>query len=188
MPMHLNSDERVRLVRPSADFAESYRDFVAEFLKESEPLVPFTLTFPNHDFPAFLQQLSKAARGEGLPPGFVAHSTYWLVRDDVEVVAVSNLRHALSPSLRRDGGLIGYGVRPTLRRQGHGATLLKLTLEQARRLGFDDALLTCSKKNMKSIRTILRNHGRLDSEEYLAERGEVVQRYLVPVLTSDHGT
>ena len=113
-----------------------------------------------------------------MPPGFVAHSTYWLVHGG-EVVGVSNIRHALTPALRREGGHIGYGIRPAARRRGFATEILRRSLERARDLGIDEALVTCGKANVASARAILRNGGVLASEEHLPERGEIVQRWLV---------
>src|ERR1700676_764268 len=107
---------------PHLRLQDSYRDLIREFPEGGEPLIPFTLTFPNDDFPAFVARLAACARGEGLPPGFVPNSTYWLVCDGA-VVGVSNLRHALTDSLRREGGNIGYGVRPSARRRGFAGEL-----------------------------------------------------------------
>jgi len=39
--------------------------------------------------------------------------------------------------------------------------------------------LTCAKTNVASVRTIVGNGGVFVSEELLAERGEVVQRYRI---------
>ena len=72
--------------------------------------------FSQRDFAAFLARLAACSRGEGLPPGYVPHTTFWLAWRG-EVVGVANLRHALTDSLRREGGHIGYGVRPTARRR-----------------------------------------------------------------------
>lgn len=63
-------------------------------------------------------------------------------------------RHALTPALLREGGHIGYGIRPAYRRQGLGIA-------------------------------ILRNGGILESEEYVADRGEVVQRYWIAPASID---
>jgi predicted acetyltransferase len=164
--------------KPHAGLRDSYRDLVREFRDAGEPLVPFPLAFPNDDFPSFLGRLAACARGEGLPPGFVPHSTYWLVSDGV-VVGVSNLRHSLTDALRREGGNIGYGVRPSARRRGFAQELLRLTLERAGDLGLSEAWLTCSRSNEASVRTILRNGGLLVSEELLPDRGEVVQRFRI---------
>jgi predicted acetyltransferase len=97
-----------------------------------------------------------------------------------EVVGVSNLRHALTDKLRVEGGHIGYGVRPKARRRGHATELLRRTLECARALGIEQALVTCARANAGSAATIRNCGGKLHSEEYVESRGEVVQRYLVP--------
>ena len=169
----------IQLVRPSADFRDSYRALVDEFTAGGEKLVPFTLAFPHDDFAGMVEKLASASRGVGLPQGFVAHSTFWLVENGTEVLGVSNLRHALTPTLRREGGNIGYGIKPSARRRGLATELLRLTLVRARDIGLTKVLLTCGKMNVASVSTILRNGGVLESEEYLLERGEIVQRYWI---------
>jgi predicted acetyltransferase len=59
--------------------------------------------------------------------------------------------------------------------------LLRLTLLRASDIGLIKVLLTCGKVNAASVRTILRNGGALESEEFLPERGEIVQRYWIEV-------
>lgn len=169
----------LELVLPGALHGNSYHDLVAEFVAAGEKLVPFTLSFEHADFGAFLARLDACAAGIGIPPGFVAHTTYFLVRDHREVVGVANLRHQLTPALRVEGGHIGYGIRPGERRKGYGTEILKHTLERAARHGIDRALLTCAKHNVASATIILRNGGVLDSETSLPQRGEVVQRYWI---------
>ncbi len=167
------------LLPPSAALQNSYRSLVAEFAAAGEKLVPFVLAFEHEDFDAFLRRLDDCANGIDLPQGFVAHSTHWLVRDRTEVVGVVNIRHALTPALRREGGNIGYGIRPSARRQGFGKAILREALNRARGLGIDPVLVTCSKANVGSAKSILHNGGRLDSEEYIPDRGEIVQRYWI---------
>jgi predicted acetyltransferase len=152
-------------MRPGLDFEEphaglqdSYRDLVREFREAAEPLIPFPLGFPNDDFPSFVRRLGACARGEGLPSGFVSrwnvpHSTYWLVSDGV-VVAVANLRHSLTDALRRDGGHIGYGVRPSARRRGFAGELLRCTLERGARSGA-----------IRSIAHVQQDQSRVDTDD-----------------------
>jgi predicted acetyltransferase len=167
------------LVHPSAHLRDAYRALIAEFVANGDALVPFTLAFENADFDAFLTKLADCTRGIGVPDGFVAHSTFWLVRGGTEVVGVSNIRHALTPALLREGGSIGYGIRPTARRQGLGSAILRLSLLRAEELGLSPVLVTCGKHNVASAAVIVRNGGVLESEEYLADRGEVVQRFWI---------
>jgi len=171
--------EALRVEPPSAALSDSYRGHVREFVERGEPLVPFTLEFSHADFDALLERLAACSRGEGLPPGFVPHTTLWLVRDGRDVVGVSNLRHALTPALRVEGGNIGYGVRPSARLRGYATRLLKATLDRAREIGLDRALLTCAKDNAGSVATIRRCGGVFDSEEFIPARNEVVQRYWI---------
>jgi predicted acetyltransferase len=166
------------LISPTAARRESYRSLVADFVAHGEKLVPFVLSFDHANFEAMLARLRDCSRGVGVPAGFVAHSTYWLVHDGT-VVGVSNIRHALTPNLRREGGHIGYGIRPAARRRGFATEILRHSLGRARDLGIDQALVTCSKTNVASARAIVRNGGVLASEEYLPERGEIVQRWHV---------
>jgi predicted acetyltransferase len=171
--------QTVELLRPNVAFRESYRGLVAEFLAAGEKLVPFTLAFDHDDFDAFVDRLDACSRGIDVPAGFAPHSTFWLVRDACDVVGVSNIRHCLTPALRREGGHIGYGIRPGARGQGLGVVILRESLARAAELGIEHALLTCAKHNRPSAKSILRNGGRFDSEEYLPERGELVQRFWI---------
>jgi predicted acetyltransferase len=170
-----------RLIAPSREFESSYRTYVAEVLANGETLVPFSLTLPHDDFEELLATLSANSRGERIPDTFVPNSTFWLVVD-TDIVAVSNLRHRLTPALERRGGHIGYSVRPRSRRQGYGSLILRLTLQEAGKLPVATALITCAKDNVGSTMVIRANGGVLQSEEFVAEHGEVVQRYYVPVV------
>jgi predicted acetyltransferase len=170
-----------RLIAPSRDFEPSYRSYVAEMKANGEKLIPFPLTYPHDDFAELVATLEDNARGDGIPPEFVPHSTFWLVAGG-EIVAVSNLRHSLTPALKWRGGHVGYSVRPSSRRRGYGSLILRLTLQEARKLGIRTALVTCAKDNVGSAMVIRANGGVLQSEEFLAEYEEILQRYHVPVL------
>ena len=176
-------ESNLKFEEPHSDLQDSYRSLVREFVDRGEPLVPFPLAFPNDDFSAFLARLAGCRRGEGIPTGFVPHSTYWLVRNGEEVVGVSNLRHRLTDALRLEGGHVGYGIRPSARRLGFATELLRHTLDRARAMKLPEVLLTCSKSNEPSVRTILRNGGVFMSEGLIPSRGDVIQRYRISLET-----
>ena len=170
----------LELETPGIGRIDSYRGLIREFIVRGERLIPFVLDWPNADAAAFVERCAASSRGEGLPEGFVPHSTFWIVEDGREVVGVSNLRHRLTESLRVEGGHIGYGVRPSARRRGVAAELLRQTLARAHAMGISEALVTCASTNEASVRTILRNGGRFEGEAYVDKRREIVRRYWVP--------
>lgn len=169
----------LQLVDPFVGAKNSYRSLVAEIVAAGEERIPFTLGYPHENFTALVARLLGEARGMGIAPGWVPHSTFWLMEGD-HVVGASNLRHRLTRKLRVSGGHIGYGIRPSARGRGLGTLILKHTLERAARIGIDSALLTCSDTNMASAAVIVANGGEIETREYNAERGEVMRRYWVP--------
>ncbi len=170
---------KTSLESPSEKWKVSYLSLVQEFRDKGESFVPFILGFPTTDFSAFLKKMEESAKGIGIPQGFVPHETFWLIADDAEVVAVSNLRHRLTESLKKDGGHIGYGVRPSARRKGYATIVLAETLKKAHERGINKALITCHKSNPGSAKTILKNGGILDSEEFMENHNEIMQRYWI---------
>jgi predicted acetyltransferase len=96
-------------------------------------------------------------------------------------MGVSNLRFSLTDSLKKDGGHIGFSVRPSARRQGFATIILKETLGKARERGIKRALVTAHKGNTGSIRAILKNGGVFDSEELLPGHTDLMQRFWIPL-------
>jgi predicted acetyltransferase len=168
-----------RLLKPSARLESSLRSFVKEFRGRGEDLVPWVLAEIDDDFERYVARLARYSDGRDVPEGFVPSSTFWLVSAAEEIVAVSNLRHRLTPFLLDYGGHIGFGVRPSVRRQGFATEILRRTVVEARALGIGDVLVTCDTANMGSARTIARNGGELWDERYLQQHDCVLQRYWI---------
>jgi predicted acetyltransferase len=168
-----------RLIRPSPRLESTHRSLIREFAERGEELVPWVLAEVDDDFEKYVSRLERHSKGVDLPSGFVPSTTYWLVNGSEEILAVSNLRHELTPFLLDYGGHIGFGVRPSARRQGHATEILKRTLIEARGLGIGDVLVTCDKGNTGSAKAIVNNGGKLWDERYLEEHFCVLQRYWI---------
>ena len=172
------SDE-LKLIEPAAEFEASYRSYVDESRGCDELLVPWVLGYDVEDFPEFLTRMSDAASGKGLDDIFVPHSTYWTVDADGQVVGVVNLRHKLNELLLREGGHIGYSIRPSLRGRGLATRQLALAVQAAANRGIDRVLVICERDNTASAGVIMKNRGVMESEVISSETGKLMQRYWI---------
>ena len=121
---------------------------------------------PSDTSPAVLAREVDRLRAEEDPAtvlrkGWVHCTYFWMVEGD-ELIGYVAIRHRLSPWLLDQGGHVGYGVRPSRRREGHATRALGLALVEARALGIERALVTCDHDNVASRRTIERNGGVLE--------------------------
>ena len=98
------------------------------------------------------------SHGIGLEDWMVAQNTYWLYIDG-KPVGMGKLRLKLTEKLREDGGNCGYGIAAGERGKGYGKTLLKLLVEEARKIGIEQILLTINAKNEPSVKLALANGG-----------------------------
>jgi len=167
--------ETLYLVEPTPDFKDAFCDMVQELLAGGNTRFIAALT----DFDDYLRLCEEHARGEGLPPGRVPYVYHWLIRDERDVVATSCLRLRLTPALLKEGGHIGYQVRPSERRKGYGTLLLALTLEKAHQRGLRRVLVTCDTDNIASGKIIRANGGVLENEVISDVTGKRVSRYWI---------
>lgn len=164
------------LVKPSPKFETSYGEYVRELGDEER--YPFPLDFDHSDFNSLIHRLNEFEAGRNLPEGYVASSTFWLV-EGCEIIGVSNLRHTLNREIRRCGGHIGLGVRPSQRGRGLGVELMRLTIQEAQKRGIEEIHIHCYKSNSVSARIIESNGGVLHSEIKEGASANVVQRFVV---------
>ena len=88
-------------------------------------------------------------------------------------------QHPLTDFLKQEGGHIGYCIRPTARRRGCGADMLRRALAFARMVGLTEVLISCDKVNLASAGVIKSCGGVLEAEFYSETFGEVIQRYRI---------
>ena len=128
-----------------------------------------------HDFDHYLENLELKTATEGKVPD----SVFFLLDTERDrLLGAVNIRHYLNDALLKEGGHIGDGIRPSERRKGYATELVRLALQECRKLGIHRVLMTCDKDNIGSARSIIKNGGVLENE-FINAGGQVKQRYWI---------
>ena len=77
----------------------------------------------------------------------------------IDIKKGDEIRHKLNESLLKNGGHIGDGVRPSERRKGYATEMIRLALEECKKIGIDRVLMVCYKDNIGSRKSIINNGG-----------------------------
>ena len=169
--------QRATLIAPSLELEAELLQMAEEFLAAGEDRYKSAL----EDFPAFIRNIEFYNRGVDLPQGHVPASTFLLACEN-SLIGRSSFRHRLSPKLEKEGGHIGYDIRPSERRKGYGTLILKLTLKKAKELGLDRVLLTCDSDNIASARIIVKNGGKLHEQVISDISGKPISQYWIELM------
>ena len=172
--------EELLLVIPSREHEAMAREYQAEFREYRSVLHGVSGLDKADDYGQWLNMLADMRDAGRVPDGYVSADTYFLIRKaDNRLLGMINIRHRLNEYLLREGGHIGYSIRPTERRKGYASAMLRMALDRCRELGIDRVLVTCDKNNIASAGTIRKNGGVLENEVVIADSAEVLQRYWI---------
>jgi predicted acetyltransferase len=137
-----------------------------------------------NNYQEFLKQLELNRHIEDINPQYFSQTTYALVDANNHIYGIINIRHCLTPSLLKQGGNIGYSIRPLERHKGYATLMLNLALEKAKELAVNKGstyegkvLLTCRKENIASAKTMLKCGATYAGEEQNSLNKEIYQKY-----------
>lgn len=172
------------LVAPHERYAASFIEALREgFHRGSQkPAAGDHVRAIEADFAAYLAAITDQTGDVTLPTGLsvpkVPFSLHWLIAGDT-FIGEASFRHELNDWLRQEGGHVGYGIRPRWRGRGYGKLILALTIEEARRRGLGELLVTCDETNLASARIIEANGGVLGAVGAVPGRPVPVRRYRI---------
>ena len=170
----------LKLVKLSCQYIDQFNEMMDEWClfnkthKDND--VPYAI-FKNdyHDFDNYLKHLEIEEEKDGL----VSDSTFFAldIKRNIFVGAI-NIRHHLNEKLLERGGHIGDGIRPSERRKGYATEMIRLGLEECKKLNIYKVLMVCDKDNIGSRKSIISNGGILEDERNEPD-GNIIQRYWI---------
>lgn len=170
------SQMHLRLVKLTPEYRQHLTDMMGEWLAAEQGFSPYAIR--KNDYRNFEYYLEHLEVPEGTP-GKVPDSVFFcLDTERNRFVGAVNIRHSLNAALLHTGGHIGDGVRPTERRKGIATAMIRLALEECRKLGIERVLMTCDTDNTASACSIRSNGGMLENE-IINEDGVPEQRYWI---------
>lgn len=167
----------MKLLRPSMEYKEQVLEYKNEFIKNGDDLAGTSYLRNYEDYGEWVKFVLDN-ENESTKHSQVTASVFLAVREeDNKLVGIINIRHVLNDYLLNFGGHIGYSVRKDERRKGYAKEMLKMALQECRKLGMKKVLLTCNAENIASAKTIKSCGGILENEVH--EDGELIQRYWI---------
>lgn len=177
---------RIRLIQPMVRLHDAFLESAFEFGPghragyATDSMTDDELKDPARFATWVAKRVSYADEATELPPGRVHDTLSWIVdeREPERILGSISLRHRLNDFLLQVGGHIGYGVRPSARRQGVATAALGLALDQAKSLVLERVLVTCAKDNVASACTIEHWGGVLEDVRETPDHGPT-RRYWI---------
>ncbi len=170
--------EPILLVRPNLAMKESALEYRQEHFDCGETTINGSERLDQiSDHQVWLNMVTTNSKRETVDPDWVLTDTFFAVRkSDHRLIGIADLRYELNGFLK-DLGNCGYSVRPTERRQGYAAEILRLICQTAREHGMETLQLSVERTNTPSVKTIVQNGGRY-SRSFCFD-GEAADVYLI---------
>lgn len=167
----------MKLVKYDEINEKAYGLYITEWENTGEKIVPYASRRDGASFSDIMERWNFSETDGMYEKGFVPATLYFMVDEKQTIVGAIHLRHELNPYLKKVGGHIGYGIKPSCRHKGYGVKMLKLMLDEIEPYGINKVLVTCDDDNIASARTIEKNGGILENK--LVVEGNLVRRYWI---------
>lgn len=175
--------QRMKMVFPDIAYKTKAMEFINEFYTYGSGINGsggLDRYLKESDYEGWLKKVMRDIDIANIPKERVPSLTYFYVREtDDKIIGMVNIRLALNEFLKKEGGHIGYCIRPTERGKHYATSMLNDALAVCRMVGIENVIITCDKCNLGSAGVIRNCGGALEEEFFSDAYGEVIQRYTI---------
>ncbi len=176
--------DKLKLVLPTVKYLGQVEEYKSNFLLNNSSF-DGTSSLKSDKVKVWLNKCNDHRKGINLPEGYVPATQYICVREkDDKLVGMLQIRHTLNEFLLNYGGHIGDSIAIEERGKGYGKEILRLGLEECKKLGIDMVLVTCKDSNTASRKCIIANGGKLEDKRQIKDtqnkdNGVIIERYWI---------
>lgn len=151
----------IELQFPTSHHKMGAEDFKNEFFKMQENVINGSALLDQMEYDEWLINTINNSQANTVRSDWVVATTFFAIRKcDKKIIGMIDIRHNLNHNfLTQYGGHIGYAVRPSERKKGYAAEILKLGLAYAKTINIHKVMLGCYSDNIASIKTIKKCNG-----------------------------
>lgn len=173
----------MKFILPCIEYEQKAVEFIQEFYDYSSAINGtggLDNFLKESTYSEWLLKVVKDLDIANIPQGRIPAYTYFYIReDDEKIIGMINIRLALNDFLRKEGGHIGYSIRPTERRKGYGTKMVQEALTFCKTIDLQNIIISCDKINIASAGVIKNCGGTLEEEFYSETFNAIVQRYRI---------
>ncbi len=165
--------DELELIKPTSKHKSSAEEFKREFYSHGEYIIYGSALLDQMEYDDWLLNTIRNSRPETVRPDWVVADTFFAIsKNSSRIIGIIDIRHNIDIEfLSKYGGHIGYAVRPSERRKGYAAQILKLALVHAKSIGLSRVMLGCYSDNLASIKTIEKCGGVLtETKPYIDDK------------------
>lgn len=172
--------DEIELIFPTKEYKKQIEEYLQEHFDNGEFILNGDGGLDElKDFDKWLEKIESDVKREFNEERCPATLFMGVRKSDNKVVGLIQIRHKLNQKLLHGGGHIGYGVRPSERRKGYVSEMLRLALEECKKLDIHRVLMCCYKDNEGSRKAIINNGGVLENEFPTEDGKHIEQRYWI---------
>ena len=164
------------------DYFDKYLNLYNEFIGYKSDLVPDILEIQCrdiNDYKNILNEISKREVGSHNDTDWYKYAYYYLIFDDDKVIGLGCIRYDLTKLGNAIWGNIALGVRPSQRKKGYGTKIIKLLLDECKKLGMKEVIV-CHYTTNNITPKILNKIGAKYTNDVKSEySGKEIKRYVI---------